>query len=134
MSIDLLNETLSALEGDQPLPGEIRQWLTEGLKAFKQGSKLDKALGLDLKLSRGGRFLNPCLLESYDARNQKLQKLAGYLPGSNWRKARTIVSMIETDPGNPLVSDLIESVPPVPKSAAQVSRILAGETTPDRYL
>lgn len=143
MTVHLLKSTLTALESEEDLSQECRDWLLSGLaQYYLRGKDLEELLGLRIHVPPGGHYLQPLEIEKQGSRNEIIHDLAALLPGiNNLERSEVLATMIlrypvgTSDHGKAaklLINQLMNGAMKPPGSAKQIQRILERDSIPDR--
>lgn len=130
---------IASLQGNQPIPPDVEQWLAQGLDAYLHDRvSLDVALGLCQPSQR-----HPATVEAMEVRDTHLRCAADLIGGEPWPCAVALAARVrrfesctwprwregENLPADPIDRELVQAFrarPSVPATAAGLQNIMRG--------
>lgn len=129
MSVAMLKRLRVALEEEEPIPGDARRWLRDGLRRYARGAdSLDEALGLGV--GPGQAWQKPARVLRREQIEDALVAAAERIPGSLNQQATAIadrlcgLDAVPNDASRILAVALDQSPREMPRSRTAILRIL----------
>ena len=124
-SIAMLQRLRVALEDDEPLPGDARRWLRDGLRQYARGApSLDDALGL--RVGPGEAWRKPSRVMWRDHVEKRIVEAAKSIEGTDNQRAARIAQHVSGEATLPADAQRIvaEVIDDMPASRSAILRIL----------